>query len=728
MFRQSRRFFSSIVPSKKGHLSSSIIANQKSVPALRHLNPNNKSNNEPIKLSVSHESYQADSTYLINLQLGSFIETVRPSIFVCALDVSDSMNGTCTYQHDPECSKFSRLDLVKHSVNTIIHCLRPVDKLALIGFSNSGQKLLSLEEMNDSGKRKAKSVLQSLRADGSTNLWDGLRISMDELNMLNEINNNKFLLTLTDGEPNINPPRGIHEEFLRKINSNKLLYGVHNFGYGYGLDSSLLSGISTSGGGLFAHIPDHTMCNTVFINFLSNCLATVINKATVRLKSNRGCNFVVLNHPMVDGKYADIGAIQSNQPRNVLLGINVLDPSNFMIELEIDHDNNKTSYVIDKSNLNQLNEIHTHNHDYNVTVLRRAMIDGKFPPIIPDSMFSYEVIKIMLIQTIESIMSSGKLDNSDDKLNQICDIIENAKSDIRDKKILTLLSALRTNIKSTNALEGQIEKALSKNEWYQRWGNHYLRYFIRSHRLEVCSNFKDPSLQHYGGKLFREIKAEVEDIFTQIPIPQPSLSSQQFSGNFTNSFYSASGPCFDGEGIVKMYDGSTKHVKELIKGDKIVDSNDNVSTVVCVLKTLIKGGRTKMCTFNGVKISPWHPIKINDKWEFPTKIQLPVETECDWFYDLVLDDHHIITINGIDIIGLGHGFTHDPVLDHPFFGTNKVIDELKKDTEGWNNGLVTILDYKPIYGEPVLAKETILMDGVSNVAYGVTKLVEGFVL
>ena len=64
-----------------------------------------------------------------------------------------------------------------------------------------------------------------------------------------------------------------------------------------------------------------------------------------------------------------------------------------------------------------------------------------------------------------------------------------------------------------------------------------------------------------------------------------------------------------------------------------------------------------------------------------------------------MDKNHIITINEVDVIGLGHGFKHDRVLDHPFFGT-KVIEELKKDP-GWSNGLITIMDYKPVFENEV---------------------------
>jgi hypothetical protein len=39
-------------------------------------------------------------------------------------------------------------------------------------------------------------------------------------------------------------------------------------------------------------------------------------------------------------------------------------------------------------------------------------------------------------------------------------------------------------------LEGQVTEALSKSEWYTKWGKHYLPSLTRSHTLQQCSNFK----------------------------------------------------------------------------------------------------------------------------------------------------------------------------------------------------------------------------------------------
>jgi len=160
-----------------------------------------------------------------NISLNTESAIIKPTIFASAIDLSSFMNGSCTSAttSDPESSKFSRLDLVKHSLNTIINCLRPIDKLALIGFSNDSIKLLTLLDMDENGKQIALEKVYNMKASGMTNLWSGLNSSIDEIELYPFLKNkNLFNVLLTDGESNMDPPRGIYETFISKISKSGL--------------------------------------------------------------------------------------------------------------------------------------------------------------------------------------------------------------------------------------------------------------------------------------------------------------------------------------------------------------------------------------------------------------------------------------------------------------------------------------------------------------------------
>ena len=75
---------------------------------------------------------------------------------------------------------------------------------------------------------------------------------------------------------------------------------------------------------------------------------------------------------------------------------------------------------------------------------------------------------------------------------------------------------------------------------------------------------------------------------------------------------------------------------------------------------------------------------------FPADIKAPIIRTCYSIITLVVDKDHIGFINGHQCIMLGHGYTNG-VLNHPFYGTQKVIDCLKK-VVGWEEGHVCIND------------------------------------
>ena len=63
--------------------------------------------------------------------------------------------------------------------------------------------------MNKHGKQVALNIIKNLEGKGTTNIWEGLRIALEMLKTINLKNKNLFTILLTDGEPNLNPPRGI---------------------------------------------------------------------------------------------------------------------------------------------------------------------------------------------------------------------------------------------------------------------------------------------------------------------------------------------------------------------------------------------------------------------------------------------------------------------------------------------------------------------------------------
>ena len=68
-------------------------------------------------------------------------------------------------------------------------------------------------------------------------------------------------------------------------------------------------------------------------------------------------------------------------------------------------------------------------------------------------------------------------------------------------------------------ITGQITEAVSKDEYYTKWGQHYLPSLAGAHLLQLCYNFKDPGVQHYGGELFSTLRDSMDELFNKLPPP-----------------------------------------------------------------------------------------------------------------------------------------------------------------------------------------------------------------
>ncbi|KAG8913577.1 hypothetical protein FRC01_004479, partial [Tulasnella sp. 417] len=262
-----------------------------------------------------------------------------PVDFVLTIDVSGSMAEEAPVPGDNERTGLSVLDVVKHAANTIITTMRPDDRIAIVSFTGTAKvssrlrvlwkicfKLvktrkveLPLTHTTEEGKAKALKQVESLEPLDSTNLWDGLKQSMNILTGASPASNpaapsgaiaslaaagsaiaagianvavgtglpraqqddSKHRLSsiflLTDGLPNVEPPRGhipMLKLYLESQPKDKTKFTINTFGFGYSLDSKLLNEIAKIGNGHFGFIPDSGMVGTNFVHAVANTYAT----------------------------------------------------------------------------------------------------------------------------------------------------------------------------------------------------------------------------------------------------------------------------------------------------------------------------------------------------------------------------------------------------------------------------------------------------------------------
>ena len=75
--------------------------------------------------------------------------------------------------------------------------------------------------------------------------------------------------------------------------------------------------------------------------------------------------------------------------------------------------------------------------------------------------------------------------------------------------------------------EGQIKEALNvttrgqSENWFDRWGRHYLLSLMGAYTNEICNNFKDKGILNFKSPMFDRLCDTVSTVFEAIPPPKP---------------------------------------------------------------------------------------------------------------------------------------------------------------------------------------------------------------
>lgn len=259
-------------------------------------------------------------------------------------------------------------------------------------------------------------------------------------------------------------------------------------------------------------------------------------------------------------------------------------------------------------------------------------------------------------------------------------------------------------------LKGQVSEAFSKEEYFRKWGLHYVRSLALAHANGVCINFKDPGVQHYGGKRFNALRDQFEKVFLTIESPKPSKTpetidpvtkaaqaSAQAHAAPVNmaTYYNAYAGCFTPETIVQTESGEFRQIQSLRKGDVVKTSSGAEARIVCVMKTIVGGPIPIVRLGDEIGLTCWHPMKeaYSGQWSFPVDVHPEKKTVeiHEAVFNLVLDEGHEVLLGKPQIaaVTLAHGNMVDPVLKHEYFGTQAIVEDLKK-YRGWEEGLVEV--------------------------------------
>lgn len=597
-------------------------------------------------------------------------------------------------------SGMSIQDIVNHAAKTIAKTIDKNSRLAIIAFDNEITTIIDLTPMTELNQSIVLNKIDNIRPRYQTNIWGSIQTAIEMLNNRNDKTRNSAILMFTDGQPNISPARG-EVQTLKNLRINKNLYTpIYTFGFGYSLQKELLYDLSKFGGGANGHIPDGGMIATVFCNFISTILCTVfmdiklyINTNDIELMGDYAYRFDSEKNLYI----YEIGSIQIGQDRDI-----IIIAKNKDIEFEYYY-----SYVFgDKLIYSNLTKYNSKNNDN----INNDNINN-------DNIILPHIHRYLLVESIRKIINNIRCSLKDQSIieyNKIKHILET------HRHLGELSKGMFTNLCGDDSSQGQIKLAMN-DTYFNRWGEFYLDQLSRSLNQQIKPNFKDTACV-FGGDIFNNIVNKASDIFDNLPPPKPSLinnintqnnnysynsgpsyrslstSRHTISPLAMSSFNNPNGGCFMSNSKVLMSDNSLKYINMLRPGDEVwtlcnpYNSNGKIeiAKVIALVKINSCIGSKNIAKVDNLYLSPWHPIIYKNQWIYPNYFGNVEYLTCPALYNIILTNGHCINVNNIWSITLGHNYKVG-ILAHPYFGTNEIIKDLKKNS-GWDKGLVVISD------------------------------------
>lgn len=597
-------------------------------------------------LTLTAETFTKDGELYLHGRIEATGKVERkPIVLIAIVDNSGSMDEPAEPADAAESFGYTRQDLVAHGLNTLAAILGPEDMIAIVKFSTQASVVMRPTRMNETGKAAVKAAVATIKPESQTNIFEGCRVANDIANQADMAGRHIVGLLLTDGFPNVNPPRGILQT-LRGL-ERKNPWSLSTFGFGYKLDSILLTELATWGHGVFGFIPDCTMVGTVLINFLANMLSTSALNVSVQVG-----------------------------PHTVLDFPRVADSHEFILRLPF----------------SDIESVRFQGTDYLVG-------ESKEPPMFAVAHADYcETLKTALY-----LAQTGNFDGAGNPFQKFYD-----KYELVDGPVKQLLRDIKSPVESEGQVSLSLNPKYFAS-WGAHYLRCYidaqaqrLCMNFKDPGLQIYGSDLFHQIQDLGDKAFTTIPP---------PLPSKSKPAPSYSVGFAAfaapapapvpasapvsmaSWHNQSGGCFHGDSRIKMADGSLKKMSEVVAGEEVATPHGPVpieAVVVCGSQLASQ----PMVQLENLSITPWHPIYIAEEWVYPASLAPYTSRPVKTVYNLVLPTVHIVYVEGYQCCTLGHTYT-GPVIGHSFFGTERVIQSLLK-IDGWNDGRPTFLNLKAL--------------------------------
>ncbi|OUM59873.1 hypothetical protein PIROE2DRAFT_69796 [Piromyces sp. E2] len=477
------------------------------------------------------------------------VRTTSPVCLICVVDISGSMQANCCNNvKNMENQYISRLELIKHSLKTIVASLRKEDMFSVITFNGESHIHIKPTVLIDkNAKESVINDINSMRAFGSTNIWCGIKEAIDVSKSISFKNYRKSIMVFTDGDSNYNPPNGVYQTLKDTLKICKDNFTISTFSFGNDAGPELLIDIANLGNGIYGYCSDGTMVGTIFINYMANLLSTITPIVKVNVTQGNDVKKTMTIGPLyratyrnaifkIDKKLLDQTKVKVELPmNNQIIEVPIIKESSdlklYMDEMSEKESKNK---IIDNNELysdsdsddeildSDDSDPEINNAIENIEKVNTDVIieETGSEPIKYEEQLLNQILRNKFVIVLNKIIKLKNISYDEEENKKAKKLLDEYVTIITDLKYKTKYAKnLLIDITNPDPNHGQVEKAISKI-YYDTWGKCYINSFLRFHQYEQCGNFKDQSLQYYSHEVFKSYRKMANTLFVNLPPPQ----------------------------------------------------------------------------------------------------------------------------------------------------------------------------------------------------------------
>lgn len=195
----------------------------------------------------------------------------RPLDVTLAIDTSGSMRGT-------------PIARVREGLLRMLDALHSGDRVSLVTFDDQARVLADAQDVSEP---ELQSAINALRADGATNLYDGLRTAYDLADAQRDEAREARVVLLSDGEATTGIQTDSRIVELARSYAKRGI-ALTTIGLGVQFDPQLMRTLAEAGAGTFYFVEDPDAVREVFSEEVQLTLVPLAQRASIRLTASTG--------------------------------------------------------------------------------------------------------------------------------------------------------------------------------------------------------------------------------------------------------------------------------------------------------------------------------------------------------------------------------------------------------------------------------------------------------